>query len=82
VSYDLAVYVARDIDGSELAQIAGAIPDLAVKHADQATLSLTVVRGARRRPCFTVDGPFRVDTATSGPGERGIPEVVLPDALT
>lgn len=61
MSYDLAVYVARDIEVAALTEIVEGIPDLVVEYGDQATLSLTVVRGARRRHSFTVDGPFRVE---------------------
>jgi hypothetical protein len=60
MSYGLQVYVADALDISGLRSLVGSIAGLDVD-GDGDARSLTVVRGARRRYSFTVDGPGRVE---------------------
>jgi hypothetical protein len=63
VSYDLTVYVPRPATPPELLETVAGVRDLAVDEVSSPTGSdsIIVVRGARARYCFTVDGPFRVE---------------------
>jgi hypothetical protein len=59
MSYDLEVYTPTALDADALA---GLVTGAGVLDVDRSgDRQLVVVRGARRRYCFTVDGPDRVD---------------------
>ena len=59
MSYDLALYVGRAAERSELVQLVEQSSGLAIEPG--AHDSITVVRGVKRAYCFTIDGPFDVD---------------------
>lgn len=60
MSYDLAVYGRKALDGTALRQLVSAQQSLAVEDYDDDRRWLAVA-GAKRRYCFTVDGPFGVE---------------------
>lgn len=59
MSYDLQVYAPDQLDVGALRCLVGEISGLEIDGVD-GRRSLTVVRGARRRYSFTIDGPDRV----------------------
>jgi Integrase core domain len=61
VSYDLHVYAAAALSAAKLRDLVARIPRLEVADFDAARRWYSVVRGARRRYCFTVDGPFDLE---------------------
>jgi hypothetical protein len=61
VSYDLHVYAAAVLSTADLRDLVARIPRLEVADFDAARRWYSVERGARRRYCFTVDGPFDVE---------------------
>jgi hypothetical protein len=60
VSYDLDVYLPRTPDARQLSDLILSIKGLAPDSSADSS-SISVVRGAKRLYCFTVDGPFRVE---------------------
>ena len=74
MSYDLHVYAAAALSAAELRDLVARIPRLEVAEFDAARRWYSVVRGARRRYCFTVDGPFDVEA-------EDVPEVVTATLL-
>lgn len=58
MSYDLEIYSGRSATSAEIVAAIEELPDLEVELGSG---SFTVVRGARRSPCFTIDGPFAVE---------------------
>lgn len=61
MSYDLAVYAPRSVQGAELRALVSGMTGLDVGDHDDKKSWFTVIRGAKGRYCFTIDGPFRVD---------------------
>ena len=62
VSYDLDVYVPRALEPSAVrAMVAGSPTLVPADDGEVGSDSLIVLRGARRRYCFTVDGPDALD---------------------
>ncbi|MBX9471660.1 hypothetical protein [Microcella sp.] len=59
MSYDLAVYTSRAASTEELRTLIAKSTGLAVEEGTDR--SFTVVRGVRRRYCFTIDGPVVVE---------------------
>lgn len=61
VSYDLHVYAPATLGAAVLRDLVAGMPRLEVAEFDAARRWYSVVRGAVRRYCFTVDGPFDVE---------------------
>jgi hypothetical protein len=61
VSYDLRVYAPVTLSSSDIRSVVAGGRDLAVGEFDEARGWHSVVRGAKGRYCFTVDGPVQVD---------------------
>lgn len=72
MSYDLAVFAPRALSSADLGVLVEASSGLDI--GDAAGKSIEVVRGTRRRYCFTIDGPDEVE-AEDVPAE--IASVVL-----
>jgi hypothetical protein len=61
VSYDLTVYVPGAVRAAQLREFISAQNTLRVGDFDDERGWVAVARGAKRRYCFTVEGPFRVE---------------------
>lgn len=61
MSYDLQVYGPEAAVDLRVPQLVSEVPSLALGEHDEAAGWWTVVRGARRGYCFTVEGPQRVE---------------------
>lgn len=61
VSYDVMVFAAEQLEGADLRALVAASPTLGVDDQGSAPGHLRVVRGARRRFSFAIDGPHRVE---------------------
>lgn len=62
MSYDLAIYAPRMIEPADLRALISDAPGLQLEtESPDDARSLVVVRGARRRYCFTIDGPDSVE---------------------
>ena len=61
MSYDLHVYAPTTLGAGVLRDLVAGMPRLEVAEFDAARRWYSVVRGAARRYCFTVDGPFDVE---------------------
>src|SRR5215510_9339995 len=61
MSYDLHVYAPTGLSAAELRDLVAGVPRLEVAKFDAERRWYSVVRGAARRYCLTVDGPFDVE---------------------
>ena len=61
MSYDLHVYAPTTLGAGVLRDLVAGMPRLEVAEFDAARRWYCVGRGAARRYCFTVDGPFDVE---------------------
>ena len=61
VSYDLTLYAPRALDGAELREFISAQNSLDIDAFDGESRWIAVARGAKRKYCFTIDGPFQLE---------------------